>query len=52
MKDFRETVNYHRIRKHKDKTVATELQSKRYWFTYTKRVIVGDGYTVTYGFMA
>ena len=45
-KDFRETVNYIRIRKHKDKTVATELQSKTYRFTYTKRVIVGDGYTV------
>ena len=23
-KDFREPVNYHRIRKHKDKTVVTE----------------------------
>ena len=34
-KDFRETVNYHQIRKHKDKTVVTELQSKTYWFTYT-----------------
>ena len=42
-KDFRETVSYHRIRKHKDKTVATELQSKTYQFTYTKRVIAGDG---------
>ena len=51
-KDFRETVNYHRIRKHKDKTVATELQSKTYRFTYTKRVIVGDGYTVPYGYLA
>ena len=51
-KDFRETVNYHRIRKHKDKTVATELQSKTYQFTYTKRVIVGDGYTVPYGYLA
>ena len=39
-KDFRETVNYNRIRKHKDKTVATELQSKTYQFFYTKRVIV------------
>ena len=51
-KDFRETVSYHRIRKHKDKTVATELQSKTYQFTYTKRVIVGDGYTVPYGYLA
>ena len=51
-KDFRETINYHRIRKHKDKTVATELQSKTYRFTYTKRVIVGDGYTVPYGYLA
>ena len=41
-KGFRETVNYHRIRKHKDKTVTTELQSKTYRFTYTKRVIIGD----------
>ena len=48
-KYFRETVNYNRIRKHKDKIVATELQSKTYWFTYTKLVIVGDGYTVPYG---
>ena len=39
-KDFRETVNYNRIRKHKDKTVAIELQFKTYQFTYTKRVIV------------
>ena len=32
-KDFRETVNYYRIIKHKDKTVTTELQSKtcHYW---------------------
>ena len=51
-KDFRETVSYHQIRKHKDKTVATELQSKTYQFTYTKRVIVGDGYTVPYGYLA
>ena len=51
-KDFRETVNYHRIRKHRDKTVATELQSKTYRFTYTKRVIVGDGYAVPYGYLA
>ena len=51
-KDFRETVNYHRIRKNKDKTVATELQSETYRFTYTKRVIVGDGYTVPYGYLA
>ena len=51
-KDFRETVNYHRIRKHKDKTVTTELQSKMYRFTYTKRVIIGDGYTVPYGYLA
>ena len=43
MKDFRESVNYHPIRKHKYKTVATELQSKQYWFTYTKRVIGEDG---------
>ena len=50
--DFIETVNYHRIRKHKDKTVATELQSKMYWFTYNKRVIAGDGYTVPYGYLA
>ena len=51
-KDFRETVNYHLIRKHKDRTVAIELQSKTYLFTYTKRVIVGDGYTVPYGYLA
>ena len=51
-KDFRETVNYHRIRKHKDKTVTTELQSKTYRFTYTKRVIIGDGHTVPYGYLA
>ena len=51
-KDFRETVNYTRIRKHKDKTVATELQSKTYRFTYTTRVIVGNGYTVPYGYLA
>ena len=51
-KDFRGTVNYHRTRKHKDKTVATELQSKTYQFTYTKRFIVRDGYTVTYGYLA
>ena len=51
-KDFRETVNYNRIRKHKDMTVTTELQSKMYRFTYTKRVIVGDGYTVPYGYLA
>ena len=51
-KDFRETVDYHRIRKHKDKTVATELQSKTYRFTYTKRVIAGDRYTVPYGYLA
>ena len=44
-KDFRETVNYHWIRKHKDKTVATELPSKTYQCTYTKRVIVQDGYS-------
>ena len=50
--DFRETVNYHRIRKHKDKTVATDLQFKMYRFTYTKRVIVGDGYTFPYGYLA
>ena len=50
-KDFRETVNYHRIRKHKDKTVATELQFKTYQFTYTKRVIVQDGCTVPYGYL-
>ena len=50
-KDFRETVNYHRIRKHKDKTVANELQSKTYQFTYTKRVIVQNGYTVPYGYL-
>ena len=51
-KDFREIVNYHRIRKHKDKTVATELQSKTYQFTYTKRVIVGDRCTIPYGYLA
>ena len=51
-KNFRETVNYNRIRKHKDMTVATELQSKTYRFTYTKRVIVRDGYTVPYGYLA
>ena len=51
-KEFREIVNYHRIRKHKDKSVATELQSKTYQFTYTKRVIVGDRYTVPYGYLA
>ena len=51
-KDFRKTVNSNRIRKHKDKTVATELQSNTYRFTYTKRVIVGDGYTVPYGYLA
>ena len=51
-KDFRDTVNYNRIRKHKDKTVTTELQSKTYRFTYTKRVIIGDGYTVPYGYLA
>ena len=51
-KDFRETVNYHWIRKHKDKTVATELQSKTYQFTYTKRVIVGDENTVPYRYLA
>ena len=28
--------------------MTTELQSKTYRFTYTKRVIVGDGYTVPY----
>ena len=50
-KDLRETVNYDRIRKHKDKTVVTELQSKTHGFTYTKRVIVGDGYTVPDGYL-
>ena len=34
-KDFRDTVNYNRIRKHKDNTVTTKLQSKTYRFTYT-----------------
>ena len=51
-KDFRGTVNFHRIRKHKNKTVATELQSKTYLFTYTKRFIVGDRHTVPYGYLA
>ena len=51
-KDFRVTVKYHRIRKHKHNTVATELQSKTYRFIYTKRVIVGDRYTVPYGYLA
>ena len=50
--DFRETVNFHWIRKHKNKTVATELLSKTCRFTYTKRVIVGDRYTVPYGYLA
>ena len=46
MKNFIETANYQRIRKHKDKSVATELQSKTYQFTHTKLVIVGDVYTI------
>lgn len=49
-KDFQETVSYQRIRKHKDRRVTTEKQSKTYKFTYNKRVILSKGYTVPYGF--
>ena len=51
-KDLRETVKYHRIKKHKDKAVATELQTKTYQFSYTTRGIAGDGYTVPFGYLA
>ena len=47
---FQVTVNYNRIRKHKDRRVTTERQSKTYRFTYNKRVILPNGYTVPYGY--
>ena len=48
-RDFKETVDYQRIRKHKDRRVTTAKQSKTYRFTYNKRVILKNGYTVPYG---
>ena len=51
-RDFRESVEYqHRIRKHKDRKITTERQSKMYRFTYDKRVIVKNGETVPYGYL-
>ncbi|MCG8079176.1 MAG: hypothetical protein JAY75_23495, partial [Candidatus Thiodiazotropha taylori] len=48
---FRETVQYqHKIRKHPNRKVTTEKLSKIYRFTYDKRVIVKNGYTVPYGY--
>ena len=49
-RDFKETVDYQRIRKHKDRRVTTEKQSKTCRFTYNKSVILINGYTVPYGF--
>ena len=49
-RNFQVTVNYNRIRKHKDRRVTTERQSKTYRFTYNKRVILPNGYTVPYGY--
>ena len=43
-------MDYQRLRKHKDRRVTTEKQSKTYRFTYNKRVILKNGYTVPYGF--
>ena len=39
-RDFKETADYQRIRKHKDRRVTTEKQSKTYRFNYNKRVIL------------
>ena len=51
-RDFRESVEYqHRIRKHKDRKITTERQSKMYRFTYDKRVILKNGETVPYGYL-
>ena len=51
-RDFLESVEYqHRIRKHKDRKITTERQSKMYRFTYDKRVIVKNGETVPYGYL-
>ena len=49
-RNFQVTVNNNRIRKHKDRRVTTERQSKTYRFTYNKRVILPNGYTVPYGY--
>ena len=49
-RDFKDTVDYQRIRKPKDRRATTEKQSKTYRLTYNKRVILKNGYTVPYEF--
>ena len=46
IRNFQITVDYNRIRKHKDRRVTTERQSKTYRFTYNKRKILSNRYTV------
>ena len=49
-RNFSVTAKYNRIKKHSDRKVTTEEQTKTYKFTYNKRVVLVKGYTVPYGY--
>ena len=48
--NFKLIISYDsRIRRHRDRTVRSETQTKTFRSVYTKRVVIDDYYTVPYG---